>query len=130
MLERSYFSHESDGTPLYSCQTNEASRLPVYTSIFRIRRDITSVVEDYLSLEQLRDVRIGISVVRPLVDKLYEMDDISIGMVSFLVSSHCAHEFPSITSSPRISRNRAQTYMSPVNRGQRHQITPSSAVCA
>lgn len=35
-------------------------------------------MEDYLSLEQLRDVRINVSVIRPLVDKLYEQDDISI----------------------------------------------------
>ncbi|KAL2166379.1 hypothetical protein VTG60DRAFT_2889 [Thermothelomyces hinnuleus] len=52
--------------------------LPVYTTIHRIRRDIISVVEDYLSLEQLRDLRLNVSVIRPLVDKLYEQDDISI----------------------------------------------------
>lgn len=65
--------------PLYSCVANPHSHLPVYTNIHRIRRDITSVLEDYLSLSQLRDVRINITVVRPLVDKLYELDDISIG---------------------------------------------------
>ncbi|KAK3903250.1 hypothetical protein C8A05DRAFT_43495 [Staphylotrichum tortipilum] len=52
--------------------------LPVYTNIHRIRRDLISVVEDYLSLDQLRDVRLNVSVIRPLVDKLYEQDDISI----------------------------------------------------
>lgn len=36
------------------------------------------MVEDYLSLEQLRDVRINVTVIRPLVDKFYELDDISI----------------------------------------------------
>ncbi|CRK41705.1 hypothetical protein BN1708_008534 [Verticillium longisporum] len=61
------------------CTANSLhSHLPVYTNIHRIRRDIISIVEDYLSLEQLRDVRINIAVVRPLVDKLYELDDISI----------------------------------------------------
>ncbi len=62
------------GTP------NNASHrgLPVYTNIHRIRRDLISVVEDYLSLDQLRDVRLNVSVIRPLVDKLYEQDDISI----------------------------------------------------
>src|SRR5699024_8214902 len=65
--------------PLYSCVSNPHSHLPVYTNIHRIRRDITSVPEDYLSLSQLRDVRINITVVRPWVDKLYELDDISIG---------------------------------------------------
>ncbi|KAK4451486.1 putative calcium channel [Podospora aff. communis PSN243] len=71
------FSHELD-REVFSCYASATSHLPVYTNIHRIRRDIISVVEDYLSLEQLRDVRINISVVRPLVDKLYEQDDISI----------------------------------------------------
>ena len=69
-----------DGDPdtVYSCVANPHSHLPVYTNIHRIRRDIISVVEDYLSLEQLRDVRINVTVVRPLVDKFYELEDISI----------------------------------------------------
>ena len=56
----------------------------MYTNIHRIRRDITSVVEDYLSLEQLRDVRINVTVVRPLVDQFYELDDISISALPLL----------------------------------------------
>ncbi|KAK3363067.1 hypothetical protein B0T25DRAFT_29048 [Lasiosphaeria hispida] len=74
---RATFSHELD-REMFSCYTNAHSHLPVYTNIHRIRRDIIAVVEDYLSLEQLRDVRINVSVVRPLVDKLYEQDDVSI----------------------------------------------------
>ena len=77
--EASVRSIHSIRDPLYSCRTNAHSHLPVYTNIHRIRRDIVSVVEDYLSLEQLTDVRINITVVRPLVDKFYELDDISIG---------------------------------------------------
>ncbi|XWW97232.1 hypothetical protein V2A60_005214 [Cordyceps javanica] len=77
LLSRMYTDH-GDDDGLYSCVTNPHSHLPVYTTIHRIRRDITSVVEDYLSLEQLRDVRINITVVRPLVDKFYELNDLSI----------------------------------------------------
>lgn len=69
-----------DGEQFYSCFVNPHAHLPVYTNIHRIRRDVISIVEDYLSVEQLRDLRLNISVVRPLVDKLYEQDDISIGM--------------------------------------------------
>lgn len=72
-------SHELDSEPVFSCVPNPHSHLPVYTNIHRIRRDVVSIVEDYMSLEQLRDVRINISVIRPLVDKLYDLDDISIG---------------------------------------------------
>ncbi|KAL2266610.1 hypothetical protein VTJ83DRAFT_5962 [Remersonia thermophila] len=84
--QRAVFSHNLEGD-VFSCHSYGTSAqqsaaphrsLPVYTNIHRIRRDITSVVEDYLSLEQLRDVRLNISVLRPLVDKLYEKDDISI----------------------------------------------------
>lgn len=67
-----------DGEPVFSCHTNPHSHLPVYTNIHRIRRDILSVVEDYLSLAQLTDVRLNVTVVRPLVDKFYELEDISI----------------------------------------------------
>jgi len=79
LLQRRVHSHGPEAGPVFSCVSNTHSHLPVYTNIHRIRRDIVSVVEDYLSLEQLRDVRINVSVVRPLVDKLYDLDDISIG---------------------------------------------------
>ncbi len=78
LLLRRAFSHSFSNEPVFSCATGLHSHLPVYTNIHRIRRDIVSVVEDYLSLDQLRDVRINVSVVRPLVDKLYNLDDISI----------------------------------------------------
>lgn len=78
-LLRRHVSHEPDSEPVFSCVPNPHSHLPVYTNIHRIRRDVVSIVEDYMSLEQLRDVRINISVIRPLVDKLYDLDDISIG---------------------------------------------------
>lgn len=60
-------SHELDSEPIFSCVPNPHSHLPVYTNIHRIRRDVISIVEDYMSLEQLRDVRINVSVIRPLV---------------------------------------------------------------
>ncbi|KXX74028.1 Calcium channel YVC1 [Madurella mycetomatis] len=81
LSQRAVFPHDLDGD-VFSCFSYTAPtthrNLPVYTNIHRIRRDIISVVEDYLSLEQLRDVRLNVSVIRPLVDKLYEQDDISI----------------------------------------------------
>lgn len=79
LLSRAAFSHAMDGAPLFSCSSNTNTLLPVYTNIHRIRRDVISIVEDYLTFEQLRDLRLNLSVVRPMVDKLYELDDISIG---------------------------------------------------
>ena len=79
LLSRLYTDHGENGDPIYSCRTDPHSHLPVYTNIHRIRRDIISVVEDYLSLQQLTDVRLNVTVVRPLVDKFYDLEDISIG---------------------------------------------------
>ncbi|KAL5596901.1 uncharacterized protein BROUX77_006849 [Berkeleyomyces rouxiae] len=84
-------------TPLYSCVVDRNLPHPVYMNIHRIRRDIIAIVEDYLSLDQLQDVRINIAVVRPLVDKLYDMEDISIvyclmvNRAKFLADQSTAH---------------------------------------
>lgn len=78
-LLRPHESHQITEEPVFSCAINAHFHLPVYTNIHRIRRDVISIVEDYMTLEQLRDLRINISVIRPLVDQLYELDDISIG---------------------------------------------------
>lgn len=80
LLNRNVFGNTPEQEPLFSCSTNPHAHLPVYTNIHRIRRDVISIVEDYLTLDQLTDIRLNISVVRPLVDKLYEQNDISIGM--------------------------------------------------
>lgn len=82
---------DSEGEPVYSCVCDAHSRLHVYTNIHRVRRDIVSAVEDYLSLEQLRDVRINLSVVRPLVDQLYALDDVSIGEPNSAALCLCRH---------------------------------------
>jgi len=36
------------------------------------------ITDDPYSLEQLRDPKMNMSVVRPLVDKFYEMNDVSV----------------------------------------------------
>lgn len=81
LLSRIYSERpgDSDDDAVYNRMTNPHSHLPVYTNIYRVRRDIISVVEDYLSRQQLKDVRINVTVIRPLVDKFYELEDISIG---------------------------------------------------
>ncbi len=80
LLNRAVYSYSMEDGPFFSCTPNPHGHLPVYTTIHRIRRDVISIVEDYLTFEQLGDLRLNVSVVRPLVDKLYELDDISIGI--------------------------------------------------
>ncbi|EXJ85226.1 hypothetical protein A1O3_05901 [Capronia epimyces CBS 606.96] len=50
----------------------------VYENILRLRRDIINSIDDPYSLEQLKAPRMNISVVRPLVDSLYEKQDLSL----------------------------------------------------
>lgn len=52
--------------------------LPVYHNIWRIRRQIISSINDPYTMEQLRAPRLNTSVVRPLMEELYDMKDISI----------------------------------------------------
>ncbi|KAH7359067.1 nonselective cation channel [Plectosphaerella cucumerina] len=92
--------------PMYSCTTNLHGQLPVYTSIHRIRRDIESVVEDYLSLEQLRDMRINISVVRPLVDMLYD-SDVSIVYCLLVNRAQFLHEQSHLNNRHNVNFSRA-----------------------
>lgn len=51
-----------------------------------VRVRLTGKIDDPYSLEQLRDPRLNVSVVRPLVDKLYDLDDLSVGMLLFSYS--------------------------------------------
>jgi hypothetical protein len=62
------------------CPANPNRDLPVYTTIHRIRRDVIAAIDDPYSIEQLRDPRMNISVVRPLVDRFYEDRDVSMSM--------------------------------------------------
>ncbi|WPH04365.1 Hypothetical protein R9X50_00725500 [Acrodontium crateriforme] len=59
-------------------QPNPHSDLPVYTTIHRIRRLIIAGIDDPYSIEQLKSPRINVSVIRPLVDHLYDPDDVSV----------------------------------------------------
>ncbi|KAI1128892.1 nonselective cation channel [Nemania abortiva] len=92
LLNRAMYSYAMEDGPSYSCTPSAHSHLPVYTTIHRIRRDVVSIVEDYLTLEQLGDLRLNVSVVRPLVDKLYELDDISIVYCLLVNRSQFLHE--------------------------------------
>jgi len=54
------------------------SSLQVYYNIHRIRRLVLAVMEDPYTVEQLREPRMNVLIVKPLVDRLYSEDDISI----------------------------------------------------
>ncbi|KAH7394131.1 hypothetical protein DE146DRAFT_660829 [Phaeosphaeria sp. MPI-PUGE-AT-0046c] len=54
------------------------SALQVYYNIHRIRRLILAVIEDPYTNQQLREPRMNVLIVKPLVDRLYDENDISI----------------------------------------------------
>ncbi|KAI1407824.1 nonselective cation channel [Hypoxylon sp. FL1857] len=107
LLRRNVSSYTREQEPLFSCNTNAHAHLPVYTNIHRIRRDVISIVEDYLTLEQLTDLRLNISVVRPLVDKLYEQNDISIVYCLLVNRSQFLHEQEHMTNRQNVHFTRA-----------------------
>lgn len=106
-LLRKHISHGLDPEPVFSCSVNGHAHLPVYTTIHRIRRDVVSIVEDFMTLEQLRDLRINLSVIRPLVDKLYEMDDISIVYCLLVNRAHFLHEQSHLNNRQNVNFTRA-----------------------
>jgi hypothetical protein len=56
------------------------AELDVYYTIHRIRRLVLAVIEDPYSMDQLKEPRMNVLIVKPLVDRLYDEDDISVGM--------------------------------------------------
>lgn len=59
--------------------TDPNTRLNVYYNIQRIRRLVLASIEDPYSMDQLKDPRMNVLIVKPLVDRLFDADDISIG---------------------------------------------------
>lgn len=55
-----------------------------------IRRLVLALIEDPYSIEQMREPRMNVLIVKPLVDRLYDEDDISIGT--------CARTGPELTA--------------------------------
>ena len=57
---------------------NPFAHLPVYTNIHRVHHEVIASIDDPYSLEQLRAPRINVAIVRPLVDRIWDHEDISI----------------------------------------------------
>ncbi|KAI1433029.1 hypothetical protein GGR50DRAFT_705925 [Xylaria sp. CBS 124048] len=99
--------HNVEHGPVPDCRAGAHSHLPVYTTIHRIRRDVISIVEDYLTLEQLGDLRLNVLVVRPLVDKLYGLNDISIVYCLLVNRSQFLHEQEHMSNRQNVYYTRA-----------------------
>jgi hypothetical protein len=54
------------------------SQTKVYYNIHRIRRLLLAVIEDPYTTDQLREPRMNVLIVKPLVDRLFDEEDISI----------------------------------------------------
>ena len=62
----------------HGAKKNPHAGLPVYTTIYRIRREIIKAIDDPFSIDQLRSPRMNTSTVRPLVDLFYDPNDVSV----------------------------------------------------
>ncbi|KAI3543279.1 nonselective cation channel [Colletotrichum filicis] len=58
--------------------SSSVSELPIYVSMHRVRRLINASIDDPYTLSQLSDPRMNILIVRPLVERLYHPNDITI----------------------------------------------------
>ncbi|KAJ4140074.1 hypothetical protein NW768_001427 [Fusarium equiseti] len=54
------------------------AELPVYMTIHRVRRLVLASIDDPYTMEHFRDPKMNALVVRPLVERLYNPDDISV----------------------------------------------------
>ncbi|KAH7364611.1 hypothetical protein BKA65DRAFT_142036 [Rhexocercosporidium sp. MPI-PUGE-AT-0058] len=66
--------------------------LPVYFTIHRIRKDVIAAIDDPYSIEQLRDPRMNLTVVRPLVDRYYTLNDVSMVYCLLVNRTHFQRE--------------------------------------
>ncbi|KAI4121814.1 MAG: hypothetical protein LQ338_006162 [Usnochroma carphineum] len=100
--ESGLFTHTVNYEP---CRPNPHGHLPVYTNIHMVRREIIDHIDDPYSLEQLRAPRLNTLVLRPLLNRFYEQQDISIvycllvNRVQFLREQtyHAHHQTVNIT---------------------------------
>ena len=96
------FSHIVNNEP---CRPSPHASLPVYTTIHMVRREVLDHIDDPYSLDQLRAPRLNTLVLRPLVDRFYAQQDISIvycllvNRVQFLREQtyHAHHQTVNIT---------------------------------
>lgn len=50
-----------------------------HANVYRIRRIVLASIEDPYTVEQLREPRMNVLIVKPLVDRLYNKKDVSVG---------------------------------------------------
>lgn len=72
-------AHDAQAQPRPLSPYEPHSDLNVYYNIHRIRRLILASIEDPYGMEQLKEPRMNVLIVKPLVDRLYDPDDISTG---------------------------------------------------
>lgn len=69
---------EQNGWKDNPCPSRPFADLPVYATIHRVRRELIASIDDPYSLEQLRAPRINVTIVRPLVNRLWDRQDESL----------------------------------------------------
>ncbi len=65
------------GSATWGGHSNPWAHLPVYKNMHRIRRLVMASIDDPYTMEQLMTPRMTVALVRPLTDRLYNEDDIS-----------------------------------------------------
>ncbi|KAM0261977.1 hypothetical protein ACHAQJ_001983 [Trichoderma viride] len=77
----------SEPVVLYSDEDEPLQGPPdIFTTIHRVRALIIASIEDPYTSEQLTSPRVNTLVVRPLVDRIFDPDDMSIGLLAYSLS--------------------------------------------
>lgn len=71
--------HGQPSGPRQVFYSDPNSALDTYYNIHRIRRLVLASIEDPYTMDQLKEPRMNVLIVKPLVDRLYDDEDISIG---------------------------------------------------
>ncbi|CAI6339060.1 unnamed protein product [Periconia digitata] len=78
------------------------SALDTYYTIHRIRRLVIASIEDPYTMDQLKEPRMNVLIVKPLVDRLYDEEDISVvycllvNRMQFLREQHFQHHHQTV----------------------------------
>ncbi|KAJ4291015.1 hypothetical protein N0V90_010211 [Kalmusia sp. IMI 367209] len=88
--------------PGQNSHTDPNLKLDIYYNIQRIRRLVLASLEDPYTMDQLKEPRMNVLIVKPLVDRLYDDEDISIvyclfvNKLQFLREQHFQHHHQTV----------------------------------
>lgn len=95
-------AEDESARPRENFHADPNTKLDIYYNIQRIRRLVLASIEDPYNMDQLKEPRMNVLIVKPLVDRLFDADDISIvycllvNRMQFLREQHFQHHHQTV----------------------------------